>query len=227
MMNLIHWYLSDLKDVPGDSDWLSQKEKQILENLRFLKRRQEWRLGRWAAKTAVKLFNHSNQNPSDLEIEILVKNTGAPLLLINGKETSLSISISHREQKAVCVLSETATSIGCDLEFIEPRSDEFINDYFTDNEKNHLVQNDNAIKDLISNIIWSAKESVSKVLEVGLNMDTRDVNVSDIEINQSPDWKNFNVTVKKVTPYSGKWIQLENYIMTIASNENFYTPKQL
>jgi hypothetical protein len=39
--------------VPAGNDWLCDDEIQSLNTMRFLKRRTDWRLGRWTAKCAV------------------------------------------------------------------------------------------------------------------------------------------------------------------------------
>jgi len=195
--------------------------------LRFLKRRHEWRLGRWTTKNAVLLSKFIEQDFAISEIEILPKESGAPVLLIKNKSSNINLSISHREEKALCIISESAKSIGCDLEFIEHRSEAFINDYFTNDEKNLFIKFDNVQKDLLANLIWSAKESASKVLEVGLNMDTRDINVPEIEISENTDWKDLKIFIKNSSTFYSKWLQLGNYILTISSQKSFITPIKL
>ena len=106
MQNNIYWYITDINTVPGDNDWLSVNEKKILDKLRFLKRRNEWRLGRWTVKKAIQKYFSSTGSISFTEIEILSKKNGAPFINIDNKESKLSLSISHREQKAICILSD-------------------------------------------------------------------------------------------------------------------------
>ena len=41
------------EDVPESNDWLAERERNHVRTLTFLKRRADWRLGRWAAKCAI------------------------------------------------------------------------------------------------------------------------------------------------------------------------------
>ena len=68
-------------------------------------------------------------------------------------------------------------ALGCDLELVEPRSDRFVADYLTAAEQ-QLVLGAGPERDLVANLIWSAKESALKVLRVGLRRDTRSVEVT-------------------------------------------------
>ena len=71
------------------------------------------------------------------------------------------------------------SAIGCDLELVEPRSEAFVRDYFTVPEQCCV----GAVPDgeeswLRANLLWSAKESVLRVLETGLRRDTRSVEIA-------------------------------------------------
>ena len=50
------WFSQGMTDVPVDDTWLSPRENQWVERMRFEKRRTEFRMGRWTAKNAVALF---------------------------------------------------------------------------------------------------------------------------------------------------------------------------
>lgn len=207
--------MSEHTDTPGDNDWLSENEKKFLDNLNFLKRRSEWRLGRWTTKNAVKKFFSDIKELSFSDIEILSKDNGAPQTFIKKDEIAVHLSISHRMGKAVCVLTDTAGPIGCDLEWIEPRSIHFINDYFTTSEINYIEQHPKQ-RNLLANLIWSAKESTLKLLQLGLNLDTRHITINNIEYNEDSDWKNLSITVKENKNIYGTWKEMNGYIFTIA-----------
>ena len=50
------WLTRSLADVPADDGWLGPGEIEVLAGLGFEKRRADWRLGRFAAKTALAVW---------------------------------------------------------------------------------------------------------------------------------------------------------------------------
>jgi len=64
------------------------------------------------------------------------------------------------------------------LELIEPRSDAFIADYFTVEERASIMQTAATERPLLVTLLWSAKESALKALREGLRLDTRSVEVT-------------------------------------------------
>lgn len=54
------------------------------------------------------------------------------------------------------------TIFGCDLELIEPRSDAFVSDYFTADEKTLVHQTPVEKRALLLALIWSGKKARSK-----------------------------------------------------------------
>ncbi len=147
--------------------------------LRFPKRRADWRLGRWTAKHAVA---HSLDFPHDAQtlagVEIRPAASGAPEVFLGDEPANLAISLSHRSGTAACAVATGEAKLGCDLEMIEPRSDAFVADYFTEQEQEVVRQACTADRFLLIALIWSAKESALKVLRAGLRIDTRSLSVS-------------------------------------------------
>ena len=222
MSKTIYWHIQDFKNLPKNDNWLSEREKEIQDNMRFAKRRSEWRLGRWVVKNA--LLRYLSIPLS--EIEVLSHENGAPKLIIKRKTNKLALSISHRENKAICAFSEHFDFIGCDLEFIEPRSTLFINDYFTPDEINYIDLHTQD-KDLLANLIWSAKESVTKVLQSGLNLDTREINVHRITLPHDQLWGDLEMVLKNKSIFKGSWRTIHPYIITLSADSIFDKPVQI
>lgn len=175
----VRWLEQSLADVPGEDTWLSATEKLRCEGLRIPKRRADWRLGRWTAKQAVAAYLGV---PCDSEwlarIEIRAAASGAPEVLLASEPANLSISITHRVGISACAVAPVDMTVGCDLELIEPRSEAFLADYFTPTEQATLKREAAAQRVIFSTLLWSAKESVFKVLKSGLRLDTRCLEVS-------------------------------------------------
>ena len=123
-----------LADVPGRDDGLAPDEAADLAGLRFSKRRAEWRLGRWTAKRALSAQSPEHA-PALTSIAIRAAEDGAPEVFIQGRPAPCTISISHRADRALCMVAGAAVALGCDLEMVEPRSPAFVSDYFAPEER--------------------------------------------------------------------------------------------
>jgi len=168
--------------APLTDEWLGIDELSVQAGLHFPKRRADWRLGRWTAKLAVaRLLGYSQSRPALARLQILAAGDGAPELWMDGARVDLSLSLSHGGGEALCALSREG-AIGCDVERIDPRSPEFVADYFTDAERAWFAHVAPARRNLAVNLIWSAKESALKALRVGLRRDTREIQI------EPPDW---------------------------------------
>jgi 4'-phosphopantetheinyl transferase len=175
----LYWLEQTVADVPLDDSWLSAREAEFLQKLRFAKRRADWRLGRWTAKRALAICLHvPGSRPVLGQIEVISASSGAPEVFFAGKPAAISISLSHRAGAAICAVALSAgAAVGCDLEAIEPRSDAFVADYFTAEEQALVAMATPADRPPLLALLWSAKESALKALGQGLRLDTRCVSV--------------------------------------------------
>jgi phosphopantetheinyl transferase len=177
-MAAVYWLERAEADVPAGEDWLSDREAAIVSHMRFVKRRSDWRLGRWTAKCAVATCLTLPADPPALaEIEIVAAPSGAPQVFRANLPVGVMISLSHRDRVAVCALTSPEVALGCDLEVLEPHSDGFVRDYFTVEEQS-LISQSPADRLWVVSLLWSAKESALKALGAGLRLDTRCVTVS-------------------------------------------------
>jgi 4'-phosphopantetheinyl transferase len=172
----LYWLEQTESDVPADNDWLSVNEAVCLNAMRIPKRRADWRLGRWTAKSAVSSYLHL---PAALDsftnMEICAAPDGAPEAFVGGHPAAVAISLSHSFGKAICVVAASNVHLGCDLEIVEPRSPAFVADYFTKTEQACIAQIPVEDRNRLVTLLWSAKESALKALRAGLRLDTRSV----------------------------------------------------
>lgn len=204
------WLEQRLADVPAHDDWLSARERETLAKLRFAKRRADWRLGRWTAKQAVS----RRVAPCELRtIEIIAGANGAPVVFLSGNRANVAISISHRDGVGACVVAENG-AIGCDLEAVEERSEAFIRDYFTAEEKLALSYSEEQVT--MAAVIWSAKESALKVLGEGLRMDTRSVVVTQV-VDGGNGWGPLRVRCDTGEVFEGWWRHEDRMVRTMVS----------
>src|SRR5581483_4678856 len=164
------------QDVPDSNDWLGPREREHVRTLTFLKRRADWRLGRWAAKCAIASLQNIPLHADVLaQIEICPAPSGAPQVFLQRVLGEVTISISHRSGAAICALAGLPARLGCDLEMVEPHSSGFVADYFTPDERDLIERASSCNRWRLVALLWSAKESALKAMQEGLRRDTRSV----------------------------------------------------
>jgi len=239
----IYWLEQTDADVPVGNQWLSARETICLSGLHFAKRRADWRLGRWTAKQAVAAcLNLSTDLHSLGDIEIRAASSGAPEVFLQNQPADIAISLSHRDGTALCTVGPAGTSFGCDLEAIEPRTEAFIADYFTLNERALIARAPAEEQPLLLALLWSGKESALKTLRVGLRLDTRCMCVSPaggwpqpsreksqdlclIPSANNPDgWRPLQVRYSGSCVFGGWWRFQDRLVRTAVSNLPLGTP---
>lgn len=207
------WHSCGMAGVPAGTEWLAAAEANRFSGMRYRKRRTEALLGRWTAKRTIAAALGLGDDPADLAT-VVVRNAadGAPEVFVDDSPVDLAIAMTDRADWAVAAIRHGPDRIGCDLELIEPRSDHFIADYFTPAEQALIDVGD---RDLLANLIWSAKESALKVLRTGLRRDTRSAVVSPIP-GKGDGWTGLSVTVDG-SRQSGWWIRYGDFVLTVTA----------
>jgi len=218
-MGEIYWLIQTLADVSRDDSWLSAREQAIASRMYFEKRRQDWRLGRWAAKQTVLRYLKLRPDPAVASsLEIIAAPDGAPEAFLHEKPAPISLSISHSAGTAFCAVCSAGIPLGCDLEEIRPREANFAADYLTCEELLAVEKAGHADRDLLITLIWSAKESVLKALRHGLRRDTRSVQVLP-HITIGKNWSPLAaVDLETAHSFHGWWRAEEDRVQTIASD---------
>lgn len=224
----VYWLGQNEADVPATNDWLSPGELHHLDTLRFLKRRMEWRLGRWTAKASFVAFREFAADIDALaNIEIRPAPSGAPSVFIANDAADVTISISHRSGRAICAIAGAGVKLGCDLELVEPHSQAFIEDYLTYEEQLQVANASTEDRDRLVALFWSAKESVLKAMQVGLRVDTRCVTVQADEHQLVGRWTSLRAHSTAGHGFQGWWRQTEGYLQTLVGDPVPDRPIQL
>jgi 4'-phosphopantetheinyl transferase len=119
----------------------------------------------------------------------------------------------------MCAVAPSGLDLGCDLEVIEPRSEAFVEDYFTPGEQALVAQVCAKERSRLLALLWSAKESALKALREGLRLDTRSVVVSLREgtLNLN-DWSPLQVRCADGRSFDGWWQQTHIIVRTLVAN---------
>lgn len=205
-----------MHDLPEHDDWLTEPEAERLQSFRYTKRREEARLGRWTAKSAVAAALGLD---NDIEVlrDLVIRNAvdGAPELFIAGSPAGYRISMTDRADWAVCTVVGDDVEVGCDLELVEQRSEAFVRDWFTAGERDYVFARSDD-HDLLANLIWSAKESALKVLRTGLRRDTRSVEITLLDTRTDDGWGALTATTVEGDRFTGWWRQFGDFVLTYA-----------
>jgi 4'-phosphopantetheinyl transferase len=96
-----------------------------------------------------------------------------------------------------------------------------VRDYFTAGE---AARAGHGADPMMSNLIWSAKESALKVLRTGLRRDTRSVEV-EVEDAVGEGWARLLVAGDGIaTPFPGWWRQYGLFVLTIVADASTGPP---
>jgi 4'-phosphopantetheinyl transferase len=209
------WLTRSLGDVPAGELWLGPSERAALAPLRIEKRRADWRLGRYAAKAAIGAWLGVERG----RVEVLAAPSGAPVARVDGVRAELELSISHRAGRALAVLASPGTTVGCDIELIEPRSAAFVEQWLAPTEQalvNGAHEDEQAC---LANLIWSAKEAAAKARGEGLRLDVRHAEVALGEPAGRPGhWRPLRVDWGSDRDY-GWYLREPEWVITVVGGE--------
>jgi 4'-phosphopantetheinyl transferase len=225
MLNTIYWMLVDSSQtLPEARTFLSPAELGQFSGFRFPKRRDDWLLGRWAAKSLAHSLPAYHDFPLD-RIEIRNTPQGAPLIYVQDTPpTQDCLTISHSGSLALCALTSTpGLRVGADLEKIEPRTETFILEYFTPAECRLVDAYPAEVRAVVVTLIWCAKEAMLKALGVGLHWDTRTVEVRGLDglppaASHPSGWLKIQIGEVKATEriWSAWWRRHGQFVLTLA-----------
>lgn len=232
------WLEQTVADVRTSDDWLSPAEVLFLSQLRFAKRRADWRLGRWTAKLAAFACLGMDGDMRTLrQIELRPDASGAPELYVGNGAAEAAISISHRAGRAACAVAVESASLGCDLELIEMRSSSFVTDYFTSAERLFISGIGEKDRAGMLTLMWSAKESALKALHQGLRIDTCSLAVTldwpqpdRAEVAGGPSqagWRPLQVRHESGAIFPGWWQLTNAWVRTLVARPAPLSPRLL
>lgn len=204
------------------------EQLQMLEH-QGAKRQVQFLAGRLAAKKALqKNFSQAELSHLDIEIrkENLNKQSLKPKVWLQGHQNTTDLSISHSHNIACAVSS--SRQVGIDVEKINRRSPVFYEDVLTINEFKHwqgLYQVQPVAADMLGTLYWTAKESMSKCLGVGLSVPFNSFEIDLGSLNLMNETEKF----EKWFLYHGDFghgvvkqrIQLWSRVLKVPGNDQF------
>jgi 4'-phosphopantetheinyl transferase len=235
---MIDWLIAERGGLPPAGNFLAPPEQERYAGLRVEKRRQDWLLGRWAAKRLVR--RHMARRGLDLPLTavmVLSDPDGAPRLApwgqalaspqIGAELERLQISLSHSADRALCAMIHSVPSamnhfqptmtLGADIEQVAARGAGFAESYFTERELALLNATPRDRYDVLSTVVWSAKEAMLKLTRHGLRVDTRAVTCLPAPLIVG-GWAAISISTNLTrAPLVGWWRELDGCVITIAA----------
>ncbi len=204
--------------------YFSLEEQAEYSRFKVIKRQYEWISSRIISKKMIKqILKGEKLNLPDIRIK--KEETGQPYIYISGQgRLEGKFSLSHSNGYVFCGYSPSKELIfGLDLEKIEVRSLEFVQDYFTSREIERYQSLDGNDKEEYTTMVWSAKESVLKTLGLGLSIDTRKVEIIPSEdSSRLTGWNSSLVKLENKMNFmlNVYWQKIDGFIRTICIPED-------
>jgi 4'-phosphopantetheinyl transferase len=113
--------------------------------------------------------------------------------------------------------------VGADIERVERRSRQFVEDYFTSAERDEVENARPAARDRTVTLFWSAKEAALKALRLGLTVDTRRVSCA-LRPARGADqpWARLSLALDQelsreygLSRLDGWWRLMDSYVLTL------------
>jgi phosphopantetheinyl transferase len=218
---MIRWMMA--RDFPelNFGLFLNPMEEEEGKRYRHPGRHRQWALGRVAAKVLLqRCIREMGENPrSPLEIRVHRTEDGWPDPLdAQGKSLPVSLSITHSADRVFCAVCPAAEgTVGADMEWVEPRSDPFLMDYYTKREREDFqsLEDENQKKCAI-NILWCVKEAVLKAIHTGLRVDPQQIEVTSLDWSSQKAWRTAEVKLQNGVVPEVHWCLAENDTLALA-----------
>jgi phosphopantetheinyl transferase len=187
--------------------FLHKKETGYYDNLKHEKRKKSYLIGRYSAKRAISVLT----NVDDLQ-EILIQPGVFNQPIISYKRSiDAQVSITHSGDFGAAVAFPEALPMGIDIEKIDPGKKDVMESQITNREKS-LIKGMSGPDEKMLTLLWSAKESLSKVLKTGLTIPFDIYEIESIKHTQNC----FIAFFKNFTQYKTLSFTLGQYMCSIA-----------
>lgn len=165
--------------------WFDAVEREELGRFRDAGRRETWMLGRLLSKQLIlDQFPDVASDPADVEISSTetARQTGRPLVNVNGQFRPWCLSISHSDRGILVALSaNSGLRVGVDLAAISETKPGFLETWFTRREQASLESHG---AERVATY-WAVKEAVYKAYNTGESFVPRRIEVCPRENDES------------------------------------------
>jgi len=188
-------------------DILHPSEGVYFKSLRYINRRKSYLLGRYVSK---KVISHYIKENNLTSIEISSGIFGQPIVQCNTNQ-SIGVSISHNDSYAIAIAFPNLYPMSIDIENVKEHKTEIIKSLLTNKEQQFVKRND-FTEDTYCTILWTAKEALSKVLNCGLMIPFKLLEIQEICCTKN----RFSSTFTNFPQYNARsWIVRDQIISIV------------
>ncbi|MFJ6208612.1 4'-phosphopantetheinyl transferase [Lysinibacillus sp. NPDC092081] len=179
-------YSSILEQYLETVEYLHPKELDYFLKLSFARRIKSFLAGRYTAKNAVSfLTNDKKLN------QILIKNGifNQPIV-VYPNNSNIQVSITHCDDLGAAIAFPESLPMGIDIERIDDNIKDVLESQITDSEK-RIIQLLPYPYETSLTLLWTIKESLSKILRTGLTTPLHIFEINKIEIQNENIYSDF------------------------------------
>jgi 4'-phosphopantetheinyl transferase len=174
--NICFCYFPFQNNYQETEKFLHPEEQEYFNMLKFEKRKKSYLMGRYTAKKAISAFANE-QNLENILIQQGVFNQPVTTCLF---KQNIQVSITHCDDLGAAIAFPEALPMGIDIEKIDPCRNDVIASQMTVDEK-ELMKISPYTPDADLTLLWTAKESISKILKTGLTTPFQIFEINKIE----------------------------------------------
>jgi 4'-phosphopantetheinyl transferase EntD len=202
----------ELADLNGYLKILHLDEITYLNSLKFDKRKSSYLLGRISAKSALSKIIPAKTAMNSFKVGFGVFQFP---VIEHLPYSGLQVSITHCDAIGISIAYPEAHPIGVDIERINPEKVDSMVNMFTQEE---IILANSKLNDKASayTLLWTVKESLSKILKTGMMIDFKYLELDFLNYNDGIYTGNF----KNFTQYKSYSIVLNSYIISIICPRN-------
>lgn len=180
--------------------------------MRFEKRKQDYLLGRYCAKNAIRQIVKDVSMP-----DIYIRNGifNQPIAEYR-KNEALQISISHCDSYGIAVAFQSDILMGIDLEIVKERNFKTIKSQLTDREIEQIGLHQSQA---LYTVMWTIKEALSKALKIGFTVPLNIYEIEEIYFNGTF----YNSTFVNFPQFQAVSYIIDSYSITVVYPANINT----
>ncbi len=194
---------------------LHQEEFLYFNSLKYEKRKFHYLLGRICAKHAIHQIIPSNLSAIQLHSFAIGSGVFQFPIIKHLPYSGFQVSISHCDTTGIAMAYPEEHPMGVDIEKIDFKKMDTIINILTKKEiaLTNLYFSD---KTIAFTLLWTVKESLSKILKTGLTIDFKFLEIDSLT------YKNgiYIVTYKNLIQYKSLSIVLDSYIISVSCPKN-------
>ncbi|MDT0150202.1 4'-phosphopantetheinyl transferase superfamily protein [Priestia aryabhattai] len=173
-------YSPSITDYSETVKYLHPEELDYYMKLTYERRARSYLAGRYAAKRAISSFIQEEH----LNKIIIERGVFHQPIVVYPHKKNIQVSITHCENIGAAIAFPETIPMGIDIERVSIKRKDILKSKMTDQEKK-LIKSLTYPEEFTLTLLWSAKESLSKILKTGLTLPLDILAICKLEIKEN------------------------------------------